>query len=393
MQFNSYTFLLFFAVVMGVHHLPLPWWAKKANLLGASYLFYAAWNPPFVLLLWASTLVDWNAAKQIARADSQRVKRAFLGLSLATNLGLLAFFKYGDFALDNAVQLAAMLGLDFQPAALDLVLPVGISFYTFQTLSYTLDVYYGRAKPWHSFLDYALYVTFFPQLVAGPIVRATAFLPQCVEPRRATRAQLGWGLSLLVLGLYEKVVVSDVCWRRSSTRSMPRACRSPRPRRRGTERSPSRAQIFCDFAGYSSCAIGVAMCLGFALPDNFRFPYAAVGFSDFWRRWHVSLSTWLRDYVYIPLGGNRGGQARTLANLMMTMLIGGCGTARRGPSWCGVRCTVRTWRSNARCAPWCRRVRSGVRRPASSCSGSRPSSRFVSRGCSFARRASTKRGP
>ncbi|MHC4180894.1 MAG: MBOAT family O-acyltransferase, partial [Planctomycetota bacterium] len=219
-------------------------------------------------------------------------------LSLITNLGLLGFFKYGGFLLENFVVLLNTAGIQYEPALPDIVLPVGISFYTFQTLSYTLDVYRGKTRPWMSFLDFALFVTFFPQLVAGPIIRSGDFLPQCIEPRRATGRQLSWGLTLLVLGLFEKIVVADGLLAPISDKVYAQAgeagfldawC--------GT--LAFSGQIFCDFAGYSTCAIGIALCLGFAIQDNFRFPYAAGGFSDFWRRWHVSLSSWLRDYLYI----------------------------------------------------------------------------------------------
>ncbi len=322
MQFNSISFLLFLAIVLAIHNAPLSWRARKLNLLVASYVFYAAWNPPFVLLLWASTGVDWFVARAIARSTTAARRRALLCVSLAVNLGALSFFKYGGFLLENFVALCGALGFDFNPAKPDIILPVGISFYTFQTLSYTLDVYAGRARPWHSFLDYALYVTFFPQLVAGPIVRSSTFLPQCETERRSTGALLGRGFALLVLGLFMKVVVADgllapVVEQVYDGRSFPGFVSAWL----GT--FAFAGQIFCDFAGYSTCAIGVAMCLGFELPRNFHFPYAAAGFSDFWARWHISLSTWLRDYLYIPLGGNRYGITRTQVNLMLTMLIGG----------------------------------------------------------------------
>lgn len=337
MVFNSLLFLVFFAVVLGIHSLPIPWRARKLNLLLASYIFYAAWNPPFVLLIWLSTLIDWWAAKWIERSDRPGQRRAFLLLSLSTNLGLLGFFKYGGFLLENLVRLLATIGVHYQPAALDIVLPVGISFYTFQTLSYTIDVYRRKLSTATSFLDYALYVTFFPQLVAGPIVRAASFLPQCIPERRGSRAQIGWGLTLLTIGLFQKVVLADALLAPVADRVFANA----------TQASMSdawigtlafSAQIFYDFAGYSTCAIGTAMCLGFTLPDNFRFPYAAIGFSDFWRRWHISLSGWLRDYLYIPLGGNRRGSARTLFNLMTTMLLGGLwhGASWRFVAWGGL---------------------------------------------------------
>ncbi len=311
-----------------MHSLPLPWKLKKTNLLGASYLFYAAWNPPFVLLLWLSTLVDWFLARGIHASKSATHRRVLLILSLAVNLGLLAFFKYGGFVLENFTALVQSMGFGFEPLALDVVLPVGISFYTFQTLSYTLDIYRNRAEPWHSFLDYALYVTFMPQLVAGPIVRSGTFLPQCLTPRRATSHQLGWGAFLLLLGLFQKVVVADgllapVVEQVYDTRFINFSMAW-----HGT--LAFAGQIFCDFAGYSTCAIGIALCLGFSLPDNFRFPYAAMGFSDFWQRWHISLSSWLRDYLYIPLGGSRISLSRTQINLMMTMFIGGLW---HGASW------------------------------------------------------------
>lgn len=329
MLFNSFTFVVFLAIVLFLHYLPISWRWRKANLLLASYIFYAAWNPPFVALLWFSTIVDWFAAKEMERSDSAIVRRLMLGVSLGTNLGLLAFFKYGNFALDNFVQIMTACGISYSPAAMDIILPVGISFYTFQTLSYTLDVYRGRASTWNSFRDFALYVTFFPQLVAGPIVRAVDFLPQCSEPRKANSAQMGWGLSLLLLGLFQKVVVADGLLAPIAD-SVYSIAVTPTFTSAWIGTLAFTGQIFFDFSGYSTCAIGVAMCLGFSLPDNFRFPYAAVGFSDFWQRWHVSLSSWLRDYVYIPLGGNRGGAVRTCGNLLFTMLIGGLW---HGASW------------------------------------------------------------
>ena len=337
MVFNSLTFAVFFAVVLLLHGLPLSWRARKLNLLVASYVFYAAWNPPFVVLLWISTAIDWLAAKAIATAPSAARRRGFLLLSLCANLGLLGFFKYGDFLLETFTTLVAGLGLQYSPPRMDLVLPVGISFYTFQTMSYTLDVYLGRTGPWPSLLDFTLYVTFFPQLVAGPIVRAADFLPQCESPRRANAQQLGWGAALLAMGLFEKVVLADGVMAPVADRVFG-AARDVGAAAAWVGTLAFGGQIFFDFAGYSTCAIGAALALGFVLPDNFRFPYAAVGFSDFWRRWHVSLSTWLRDYLYVPLGGNRRGSARTSVNLMLTMLLGGLwhGASWRFVAWGGL---------------------------------------------------------
>ncbi len=329
MLFNSFDFLVFFAIVLFLHNLPFSWRTKKFNLLIASYLFYAAWNPPFVILIWLSTLVDWFAAKRIPTARTKAARRFFLFLSLGCNLGLLGFFKYGGFFLENFCALGAKLGLHLEFAPPNIILPVGISFYTFQTLSYTLDVYRGKTRPWESFLDFALFVTFFPQLVAGPIVRSVDFLPQCVEPRKTTTRQLSWGLTLLTLGIFEKVVVADTLMAPICDRVYAIAGNvGPHNAWAGT--LAFSIQVFCDFAGYSACAIGVAMCLGFSIQDNFRFPYASVGFSDFWERWHLSLSSWLRDYVFISFGGSRRGKIRVPMNLMATMLIGGLW---HGASW------------------------------------------------------------
>jgi alginate O-acetyltransferase complex protein AlgI len=332
--FNSLTFIAFFAVVLALHASPLPWRAKKVNLLVASYLFYAAWNPPFVVLLWLSTVLDWEVARRLARTEAPTRRRLLLLVSVALNLGLLGYFKYGGFLLENFTQALAAFGVAYRPPDSSIVLPVGISFYTFQTMAYSLDVYLRRAEPAASFLDFALFVTFFPQLVAGPIVRPTDLVPQFATPRRATRPQLAWGLMLMTLGLFEKVVVADGLLAPASD-AVFSATASVHPLDAWLGVLAFSGQIFCDFAGYTTTAIGASLALGFSLVDNFRFPYAAVGFSDFWRRWHISLSTWLRDYLYVPLGGNRRGPGRTYVNLMLTMLIGGL--------WHGAAWTFVVW--------------------------------------------------
>ncbi len=329
MVFNSYTFVIFFGLVLLLYYGVGSWRARKTILLLASYVFYAAWNPPFVLLLMFSTVADWFAARGIFGAKSPRSRHVWLAVTLVANFGLLGFFKYGTFLLDNFLALARTFGLDLTMAQPDIILPVGISFYTFQTLSYTLDVYRGQMQPCKSFLDYALYVTFFPQLVAGPIVRAADFLPQCETPKRFSGEALGHGLALMLLGLFEKVAVADGLLA-PIVEDVYDAGSSPNLVSAWTGTLAFAGQIFCDFAGYSTCAIGAAICLGFVLCDNFRFPYASIGFSDFWRRWHISLSSWLKDYLYIPLGGNRAGHARTYVNLMVTMLLGGLW---HGASW------------------------------------------------------------
>jgi alginate O-acetyltransferase complex protein AlgI len=329
MLFNSFSFAVFFATILVLHRLPVPWTFKKGQLLVASYLFYMAWNPPFVVLLWISTLVDWHVGKRLYVSHIPHQRKWWLRVSLAVNLGLLGYFKYAGFVLENFVALLASIGIDYAPAPPDIVLPLGISFYTFQTLSYTFSIYRREAKPAPRLLDFALFVTFFPQLVAGPIVRSTDFLKQLVEPVRANARQFGWGLALLNFGLFQKVVLSDTLLAPVSDIVFGAAGRA------GAVDAwvgtlAFAGQILFDFGGYSSCAIGAALCLGFILPENFRCPYAAVGFSDFWRRWHISLSSWLRDYLYISLGGNRRGSRRTHLNLAVTMLLGGLW---HGASW------------------------------------------------------------
>jgi alginate O-acetyltransferase complex protein AlgI len=327
-QFNTYLFGCFFALVLAVHHAPISWTARKISLLVASYVFYAAWDPVFVVLLWGSTVVDWLVAKAMVRHSEAGRRKALLAVSLVFNLGLLVYFKYAGFLLRSLGSVLDAAGIAWTPAPPDIVLPIGISFYTFMTISYVLDVYRGRSAPARSFLDYALYVTFFPHLVSGPIVRATELVPQFETPRRANAGQLAWGLALLCLGLFEKVVIADGFLAPVADGAYGLVAIGTHDAWVGT--LAFAGQIFCDFAGYSTCAIGAALCLGFYLPENFRFPYAAIGFSDFWRRWHVSLSSWLRDYVYVSLGGNRAGALRTHANLMLTMLIGGLW---HGASW------------------------------------------------------------
>ena len=214
MVFNSLTFMAFFAVVLVLHAMPFSWHTKKLNLLIASYLFYAAWNPPFVLLLWISTVVDWFAAQKLVHAHRQLVRRAWMLLSVVANLGMLGYFKYGHFLLENFSALMAGIGVHYVPPAWDIVLPVGISFYTFATLSYTLDVYLHRAMPARRFLDYALFVTFFPHLVAGPIMRPTELVPQFEQPHRASASQLRFGLVLMTLGCSRKSCWPTAFWPR-----------------------------------------------------------------------------------------------------------------------------------------------------------------------------------
>jgi alginate O-acetyltransferase complex protein AlgI len=327
--FNSLTFSVFLAIVVAMHYAPLSWRMKKINLLIASYIFYGAWSPPFVLLLILSTAVDWKAAQWIHNAKTEGGRRFFLLLSLGANLGILGYFKYGEFLLGNFTALMKAIGIDHAPPEWNVILPVGISFYTFQTMAYSLDVYLRRAAPTKSPLDFALFVTFFPQLVAGPIVRPSQLVPQFAEPKQATRQQFFWGVALIIIGLFEKVVLADSFLAPAADGAFGHEG-ALAPLDAWTGVLAFSGQIFFDFSGYSTTAIGTALCLGFALPNNFLYPYAAIGFSDFWRRWHISLSTWLRDYLYIPLGGNQKGSVRTYINLMITMLLGGLW---HGASW------------------------------------------------------------
>ena len=334
MLFNSLTFVVFFAVVVTAYWSMRSWTVRKNLLVVASYIFYGAWNPPFAALLFSTTAMDFWLGARIARAKGRHSRRVWLIASVCMNLSMLGFFKYGNFLLENFQWLMARIGILYQPPHLDILLPVGISFYTFHSLSYTLDVYRGVMQPTKSLRDFVLAVSFFPQLVAGPIVRAGDFLPQLLAPPKPQTGRFLWGLALMTLGLFEKVVLADTMLAGSADRIF-------------SYGGPLIAldswmgviafagQIFFDFAGYSTCAIGAALCLGFHLKDNFRFPYAAIGFSDFWQRWHISLSTFLRDYLYFPLGGNRVGWARAAINLVIVMFLGGL--------WHGAAWTFVVW--------------------------------------------------
>ncbi|MBN83416.1 MAG: membrane-bound O-acyltransferase family protein [Planctomycetaceae bacterium] len=337
MLFNSLAFLIFFAVVIALHYLPLAWRIKKVNLLLGSYIFYAAWNPPFVILLWISTLVDWFAAGAMSREERPGHRKVLLGLSLLANLGMLGYYKYGTLLAETFANLITQLGIDYTAPEITILLPVGISFYTFQTLSYTIDVYLRRSKPETSFLDFALFVTFFPQLVAGPIVRPYQLIPQFKQPRTADSQQFTWGLFLFTWGLFLKSVLADGVLSTVAADTF-NAMQPVAILDAWLGVLAFSGQIFFDFSGYSLCAIGIALCLGFSIPNNFKSPYAAIGFSNFWQRWHISLSGWLRDYLYIPLGGNRKGPRRTYINLMLTMLLGGIwhGASWRFLIWGGV---------------------------------------------------------
>ncbi|MEQ8982668.1 MAG: MBOAT family O-acyltransferase [Deltaproteobacteria bacterium] len=321
MLFNTLEFFVFFVLVA-----PATWALRRvpvrnALLLAASYVFYGAWDVRFLTLIVGSTLVDYFAALTIERHRGTTRARLAVTVSVATNLGLLGVFKYYDFFLGSL----APLGI--RGPFLEIAVPVGISFYTFQTMSYSIDVYRGRLPPTRSLLDFALYVAFFPQLVAGPIERATHLLPQITSLRRFDPRALESGLRLVLWGLIQKCVVAD-----NLAVHVVDPIFDPAADVGGWVIAVGvyafAFQILGDFAGYSNIAIGCARILGFDLRKNFDGPYLATDPSDFWRRWHISLSTWLRDYLYIELGGNRTGH--TARNLMLTMLLGGLW---HGASW------------------------------------------------------------
>ena len=334
MLFNSLTFVVFFVVVVTLYWSLRGWGLRKNLLVVASYIFYGAWNPPFAALLFSTTAMDFWLGRQIRKAQDRHRKRAWLVASVCMNLSMLGFFKYGNFLLQNFQWFLSRVGIIYQPPHLDILLPVGISFYTFHSLSYTLDIYRGVLQPTRSLRDFVLAVSFFPQLVAGPIVRAGDFLPQLQHPPRLKINQFFWGVALMTLGLFEKIVLADTLLSGPADRIFG----YPGPLVAMDSWAGVLAfagQIFCDFAGYSICAIGAALALGFHLKDNFRFPYAAIGFSDFWRRWHISLSTFLRDYLYIPLGGNQVRPFRAALNLVIVMFLGGL--------WHGAAWTFVVW--------------------------------------------------
>jgi alginate O-acetyltransferase complex protein AlgI len=336
--------------------------AQKLFLLLASYYFYACWDWRFLGLIFISTLVDFCVGLCLKRSDDPVKRKFLLVVSLVCNLGLLGFFKYFNFFIESMQAMIAPLG--WHGGSLNILLPVGISFYTFQSLSYTIDMYRRRIKCCDDFADFALFVSFFPQLVAGPIVRASEFLTQLDTPRKITWMRAGEGFRQFTIGLFKKAFIADriavfvdgvfenagvfdgyTTW-------LAVMCYA--------------VQIYCDFSGYSDMAIGAARTIGYDIPVNFRYPYIARSVTDFWRRWHVSLSTWLRDYLYIPLGGNRKGPTRTCINIMIVMVLGGLW---HGAAWTfvfwgalhGVALVVVRWIPTGPIAsPWRRKLLSAL---------------------------------
>jgi len=342
MLFHSIAFFYFFTIIYTVsfllnilaHRFKTSFFIFRINkifLLGGSYYFYAFWDARFLALIIISTLVDFWVGSWIYRTEDKKKQKSFLVLSLVINLGILAFFKYCNFFIESAN--LALSNLNLTISHMNVILPVGISFYTFQSMSYSLDIYLKKLKPVRDPIDFALYVAFFPQLVAGPIVRATHFLPQMLLQTKLSAEKFFIGLQIFLYGLFLKVVIAD-----NVATIIDPIFENP-----GIYDSLAvwlavigySVQIFCDFCGYSEMAIGTAFSLGYVLPTNFRTPYLATDLFDFWRRWHISLTSWLRDYLYIPLGGNKKGLARTCINVFITMLLGGL--------WHGANITFILW--------------------------------------------------
>ena len=324
MIFHSLDFVVFFLAVVFVYW-RLPHRGQNVLMLVASYFFYGYVHPWFVLLIFFTSVIDFWAARGIEEWPGGR--KFMLGLSLASNLGLLGFFKYFNFFAENVQHTLALIGLDVSPPVLRVILPVGISFYTFQALSYTIDVYRGHLRARRDFVEFATFVALFPQLVAGPIERATHLLPQVESRRTFAWLDVRDGLLLVVWGYFKKLVIAD------NVGIIANKVFSLQDAGFATLWAGVFAfaiQIYADFSAYSDIARGVARCFGFTLIRNFNHPYLATGPADFWRRWHISLSTWFRDYVFIPLGGSRAGRWTTVRNILITFVASGLW---HGASW------------------------------------------------------------
>jgi len=321
MLFVEFRFFWFFLAVFAVYWSLRQNNSRKVWLLVCSYFFYAAWNWKFLFLIMGSSALDYLVGTMLTGTRDPRARRGWLVLSLCVNLGAIAFFKYFNFFVTSAATFLEWLGLPANLHTLNIVIPVGVSFYTFHSMSYTIDVYRGKLRAVSSILDLACFIGFFPQMVAGPIVRAFAFLPQLQTVRRFADVDVRGALVLFLTGFVKKACVADAV--------APLADRFFQMPAHFTVASAwvgvlaYTIQIYCDFSGYTDMAIACAQLLGYELPVNFRFPYFAQNISDFWHRWHISLSSWLRDYLYIPLGGNRGPRWFIYRNILITMLLGG----------------------------------------------------------------------
>jgi len=353
MLFNTFHFAYFFAILLPLYWV-LPHRPQNYLLLAASYYFYACWDPRFLSLLVLSTAMDYACGLAVDRIEAPRKRKLFVALSMALNLGMLGYFKYYNFFAESLHVALARAGVNVSLSQLNVVLPIGISFYTFQSMSYVIDVYRRDIKPTRNFVQFAAFVSFFPHLVAGPIMRPTTLLPQIERPRRFDLQQFYQGAYLIFWGLTKKVVVAD---------NLALIVNDLFGRWETIDGGLALIaiyafafQIYCDFSGYTDAARGIAKCLGIELALNFNLPYFATSPQDFWNRWHISLSTWLRDYLYIPLGGSRGSKLKLYRNLMMTMVIGGL--------WHGAAWTFVIWGfyqgallvGHRLCRPWLDRI-------------------------------------
>lgn len=335
MLFNSLDFAIFLPIVFILYWFVFNKNLKWQNLLVAisSYIFYGWWDWRFLSLIIFSTLVDYFVGIKLGKTQSVNKRKILLWVSILVNLGFLGFFKYYNFFLDNFKSAFSFAGYELNTNSLNIILPVGISFYTFQTLSYTIDVYKNRLEPTSNFISFAAFVSFFPQLVAGPIERATNLLPQFYKPRKFQYTQGVDGLRQILWGLFKKIVIADNC-----------AIYANQIFENSPEMNGSTLvlgaifftfQIYGDFSGYSDIAIGTARLFGFNLMQNFAYPYFSRDIAEFWRRWHISLSTWFRDYLYIPLGGSRGGIWMKVRNTFIIFVVSGF--------WHGANWTFIVW--------------------------------------------------
>ncbi len=332
MNFSSLEYLLFLPLVCLLYY-GLPFQCRNAMLLAASYGFYACWRPEYTLLMLLSTAVVWFTTIRIAGSSSGIQRSLWLGACLLVNLGILIYFKYWNFLSDLTERALAGIGLRHEFGASHVLLPVGISFYTFQLLGYAIDVYRDPASVRKRFGDVALYVSFFPQLVAGPIERSGRLIAQFYEKHRFSAELAGSGISLIAWGLFKKMVVADRL--APIVNSVYSDSGRFDPVALWVATCAFGVQIYCDFSGYSDIAVGSGRLLGFRLMMNFDHPYGSASLREFWSRWHISLSTWFRDYVYVPLGGNRGSQARWIVNILAVFILSGL--------WHGASLTYLAW--------------------------------------------------
>jgi alginate O-acetyltransferase complex protein AlgI len=332
MLFTTHQYLIFFVAVFAAYW-AMPWpRARVYLLLAASFYFYATWNEWLALLVTGTATLDYFLARGIDASTDRRVRRAFAGLSIGVNLGVLCFFKYMNFFLDSLFEAFRAAGAEASFTPMKLIIPFGISFYTFEAISYTVDVYQGRIKAERNLANFLLFILFFPHLVAGPIVRAKDFLRQAHRPKRWSWVRAQAGVQLIVLGLFKKLAIADFMALYSDRVWAPNqdiAALSTQSAWMAVIAFTIR--VYCDFSGYSDIALGCAHLLGYKLTVNFRMPYISANIAEFWRRWHISLSNWLRDYIFIPLGGSRGGFWFTARNLVITFGLGGLW---HGATWC-----------------------------------------------------------